>query len=234
MTGAAPTTQEHAFDVLESLERYNRWIVDHLRPFAGRRLLEVGAGTGNLTRFFLSCEEVLAVDIDPAFMGEFGRRFGGQPRVKTEVMDVAAATDPLGTRTFDTVLCVNVLEHIAEDEMTLKRFRNHLVPGGKLLLLVPAHAALYGGVDRSAGHVRRYDRKGLATKLVAAGFLVEKLRYFNMLGALGWWVNVRLLRRRYLPQGQSRLLNLLVPALRLEDRIAPPFGLSLIAVATRH
>jgi len=234
VTDGAPSTQEHAFDVLESLERYNRWIVDHLHPYVGSRLLEVGAGTGNLTRFFLRCEEILAVDIDPSFLGEFGRRFAGYPRVKTEVMDVGAPADPLGERRFDSVLCVNVLEHIPDDQGTLKRFRNHLVPGGRLLLLVPAHAALYGGVDRSAGHVRRYDRKGLAGKLVAAGFIVEKLRYFNMLGALGWWVNVRLLRRRYLPQGQSRLLNLLVPLLRLEDRVSPPFGLSLIAVATRR
>lgn len=234
MSASGPSTQEHAFEVLESLERYNRWIVDHLRPHAGCRVLEVGAGTGNLTRFFQTCDEVLAVDIDPGFANRFATRFGGNPRVKVEVMDVAAPEDPLGNRLFDTILCVNVLEHIAEDEMTLKRFRHHLIPGGRLLLLVPAHQALYGGVDESAGHVRRYDRRGLATKLVAAGFTVERIRYFNMLGALGWWVNVRVLRRRYLPDGQSRLLNHLVPLLRLEDRISPPFGLSLIAIATRR
>ncbi len=234
MTPVGTEALKHAFKILESLERYNRWIVDHLRPHAGRRILEVGAGTGNLTRFFLGGEEILAVDIDPGFIDEMKRRFGGNPRLKTEVMDVSAPSDPLGERTFDTILCVNVLEHIQDDETTLKRFRSHLVPGGRLLLLVPAHPGLYGSVDREAGHVRRYDRKGLATRLVAAGFTIEKLRHFNMLGALGWWVNVRLFRRRNLPTRQSRLLNLLVPLLRLEDRINPPFGLSLIAIASRR
>lgn len=234
MGGNTPTTQEHAFDVLERLERYNLWIVSHLKPFAGKRILEVGSGTGNLTRFFLDADELLAVDLEAAFLRELESRLGGSGRIRTEVMNVAAPQDPLEGRTFDTILCVNVLEHISGDEETLKRFRAHLVPGGRLLLLVPAHAALYGGVDAAAGHVRRYDRKGLATKLVAAGFQVEKLRYFNMLGALGWWFNVRLLRRRYLPNNQPRLLNLLVPLLRLEDRFRPPFGLSLIAVAVRR
>lgn len=220
--------------MLQGLDRYNRWIVGHLRPFAGRRLLEVGAGTGNLTRFFLRCEEILAVDLDEGFLKELERRIGPTPRVKTAVVDISSPDDLIGDRLFDTILCVNVLEHIQDDEATLKRFRNHLAPGGRLLLLVPAHASLYGGVDSSAGHVRRYERRMLAGKLVAAGFLVERLRYFNMLGAIGWWVNVRLLRRKYLPLGQSRLLNILVPLLRLEDRINPPFGLSLIAVAVRR
>lgn len=233
MAPRAPTTQEHAFGILQALDRYNRWMAAHFRPHAGKRMLEVGAGTGNLTAHFLDCGHVLAVDLSGEFLRELEARFGGRSGVATEVMDVTADPDPMGSRTFESILCLNVLEHLKDDEAMLRRFHDHLEPGGRLMLLVPAHRALYGAVDAVVGHHRRYSRRELRGKLDEAGFAVTKLRYFNMLGALGWWLNVRVLRRKYLPGGQSRLLNALVPLLRLEDRISPPFGLSLIAVATR-
>lgn len=233
MPDRAPSTQEHAFGLLQSLDRYNRWMAAHFRPHAGKRMLEVGAGTGNLTAHFLDCGSILAVDLSGEFLRELESRLGGRRGVATEVMDVTADPDPLGSRVFESILCLNVLEHLRDDEAMLRRFHDHLEPGGRLMLLVPAHRALYGAVDAVVGHYRRYSRHELKGKLEEAGFTVTKLRYFNMLGALGWWLNVRVLRRKYLPGGQSRLLNVLVPLLKLEDLFSPPFGLSLIAVATR-
>ena len=227
------TTQDHAFSVLETMHRYNQWIVDHVAPWTGRRLLEVGAGTGNLTSYFTDREEVLALDLDPAFAQVLRDRLGHLPNIRVLVADATAPLDPIVGQTFDSILCVNVLEHIPEEATALRRFHEHLTPGGTLLLLVPAHPWLYGEVDRLAGHCRRYRRRELGERLRENGFEVVKIRYFNMLGALGWWVNVRLLRRRLLPELQMGLLNRLVPLLRLEDRISPPFGLSLIAVARR-
>jgi SAM-dependent methyltransferase len=208
-------------------------MASHFRPFTGRKMLEVGAGTGNLTAHFLDCKRILAVDLSAGYLRELKARLGSRPGVATEVMDVTATPDPLGARRFESILCLNVLEHLQDDDAMLRRFHDHLEPGGRLMLLVPAHRALYGAVDEVVGHHRRYSRPELKEKLEEAGFLVTRLRYFNMLGALGWWFNVRVLRRKYLPGGQSRLLNLLVPLLRLEDRFSPPFGLSLIAVAMR-
>jgi SAM-dependent methyltransferase len=227
-----PATQDQAFDVLVGLNRYTGWIASILRPWMRGRFLEIGAGIGNLTRYFLEAPSLTVVDVNGEYLAELTRRYA-PARLATEVMDVTAPVDPLGDRVFDTILMVNVLEHLEDHESVLRRVHRHLAPDGHLLLLVPAHPALFGGVDREAGHVRRYERRGLAATLGGTGFEVVTLRYFNMLGALGWWVNIRLLGRRYLPSLQARLLEWLVPVLRLEDLIAPPFGLSLIAVARR-
>jgi len=99
-----------------------------------------------------------------------------------------------------------------------------------VVLIVPALHRLYGRTDRAIGHRRRYERQELRDKLEAAGLTVEHLSAFNLAGALGWYVNSRLLKRRTVPGVQARINNLLVPLLRLEERFACPVGLSLVAV----
>jgi hypothetical protein len=108
-----------------------------------------------------------------------------------------------------------------------------LVPGGRLLLLVPAHRRLYGAIDRAIDHHRRYGRAGLAALLEETGFRVEHTVFFNRLGVLGWYLNSVVLRRTRVPSLQLRLQNALVPLLRAEAALPLPFGLSLVAVARR-
>jgi hypothetical protein len=103
-----------------------------------------------------------------------------------------------------------------------------------VVLIVPALPALYGAIDRAIGHLRRYSRAELEGKLAAAGFAVEHVRYFNVPGAIGWWLNARVLRRRTVPGFQAHLGDLLVPLLRLERRLRPGFGMSLLAVGRRQ
>ena len=134
---------------------------------------------------------------------------------------------------FDTILCFNVLEHIAADEAVLTRFASLLRPGGSLLLLVPAHPAAYGRIDDILGHERRYAKRELAQKLEFAGLEVARLRHVNPVGIVGWFVTSRLLRATQVPSGPLRLYDRLVPVLRLIDRLPVPFGLSLWAVARR-
>jgi SAM-dependent methyltransferase len=126
-----------------------------------------------------------------------------------------------------------VLEHVEDDRAALRRLHDALVPGGRLLLLVPAHPRLYGPIDRAVHHFRRYGRADLVGRLEEAGFHVERTIFFNRLGVLGWFVNGTLLRRRRVPGLQVRFQNLLVPLLRAEARVPMPFGLSLIAIARR-
>ena len=90
------------------------------------------------------------------------------------------------------------MEHIAEDGLALKNIRDCLRPGGCLLLVVPAHPALFGPMDALAGHWRRYTRQGLTEKLLAGGFMPRELYYLNPLGGLGWWVNAKLFKPRTL------------------------------------
>jgi hypothetical protein len=134
---------------------------------------------------------------------------------------------------FDTILCLNVLEHIADDDQALRTFGELLSDQGRLILWVPAMPQLYGEIDQAIGHHRRYEREALAAKLHAAGFAVEHAFYFNIPGVLGWYLNAVLLKRRSVPGLQARLANLLVPWLTLEEYLRLPIGMSLIAVGRR-
>jgi hypothetical protein len=102
-----------------------------------------------------------------------------------------------------------------------------------VVILVPAIQALYGEMDRELGHFRRYSKRSLTSVMSAAGLNVEQLMWFSRFSVLGWWFNGRVRRQRFIPVRQLRLLNAMVPVLRMERYLPLPFGLSLIAVGTR-
>jgi SAM-dependent methyltransferase len=147
------------------------------------------------------------------------------------VMQCTAADLGDDVEPFDTAICLNVLEHIHDHVEALRAVRAHLEPGGHLLVVVPAHPALFGETDRAVDHVRRYARSTLRGALQDAGFGLVELRHVNPVGAAGWFVSSRLLRRREIPAGPLSLYDRLVPVLRVLDRVPLPVGLSLWAVA---
>ena len=126
-----------------------------------------------------------------------------------------------------------MLEHIKDDAAALRCFRDILVPGGRLVLLVPACPSLYSKIDAGLDHYRRYSRAELGSKLEVAGFRVEHAGFLNLPGALGWFMNGRILRRNMLPKYQLKLFDLFVPLLKIERRLKIPFGLSLLAVGRK-
>jgi SAM-dependent methyltransferase len=197
----------------------------------------VGSGVGNQTRYFADRERVVASDIEPHYLRELRRRFEDSEnvRVASFVFPLGAAerADLQGER-IDSIVCMNVLEHIERDRETLEDFAAVLEPGGRLVLLVPAMPALYGTLDQALQHFRRYDRDGLTTLVGSAGFDVRDVRFVNRLGVLGWWLNSRLLKRRVLPKAQLALFKWLLPLLRREETRPPSFGMSLLVLATRR
>jgi SAM-dependent methyltransferase len=220
---------------LAKLDRYNHWIYEHISHALGRRVLEVGSGTGNITQFLCAGgREVTATDVVPGYRNELERMFGFYPNVTVGKLDLTApAPDAVVTNPFDSVVCLNVLEHIEDDHFALEQMWYSLAPGGFLALLVPAHQFLYGVFDQAVGHFRRYEKPELANKLEKAGFAVRELKFFSLAATLPWLINGRLLKRDYIPTGQANLANFLVPLLKLERLIGPPFGLSLIAIAQK-
>ncbi len=220
---------------LAELDRYNHWVYESVSIALGRRVLEVGSGTGNITRFLCADgREVMATDVVPSYRDELERLFGDRPNVRVGKFDLTAkAPEAFVADPFDTIVCLNVLEHIEDDLFALAQMRESLAPGGKLALLVPAHRLLYGEFDRAVGHFRRYERRELALKLEKTGFEVLEMRFFSFVAALPWLINGRLLKRDHIPAGQANLANLLVPLLKLERLIGPPCGLSLIAIAQK-
>ncbi len=216
---------------VEVLRRYNDFLWDLVRPHVGRRVLEVGSGTGLMTKYLAKRERLIASDIDPQYVEFLRRTFAHSPNVEVRQLDVSAlGQDGLPARSVDTIVCANVLEHIEDDAGTLRAMRDLLAPGGRVILIVPALKGLYGEIDRAIHHYRRYSRAEIAGKLEAAGLAVEHASYFNVLGVPGWWLNAVVLRRRAVPGFQARINDWLVPLLRLERRLRPPFGMSLLAV----
>src|SRR5262249_19017155 len=175
-----------------ALRRYPAFLWDLIRPYVGRRILEVGAGKGLMTRYLATRERLLTTDADPEVVAVLRRQYASQANINVGLLDLAS----LGTnglpRDFDTVVCANVLEHVQDDGGALRGLGEVLTPGGRLVVIVPALPGLYGAIDKAIGHQRRYTRDELAQKLGAAGFAVEHIRYFNVIGVLGWWLNARL------------------------------------------
>ena len=219
---------------MAALKHYNRWILDRFRDFMGQRVLEVGSGTGNMTRLLYGRELIVATDMEPAYLHILRNRFRRQPTIQVAPLDLEKDDwKSLREHEFDTVVCLNVLEHIKDDRGALERLYELLVPGGRLMLFVPADQKLFGTLDTQVGHHRRYSKESLEQVIRAAGFEVRQLSYHNVYGRLGWWMNGRVLKRRHLPGAQSRIFDFFVPLLRRLEGSNPKRGLSLVAVAER-
>src|SRR5262245_2887869 len=136
---------------LAELDRYNYWIYEQIIDSLGQRILEVGSGTGNITQFLCADgREVTATDVVGGYRRELQKMFGKKPNVRVDKFDLtASAPEAFIAQPFDTVVCLNVLEHIEDDLFALEQMRAVLNPGGKLALLVPAHQILYGEFDRA-------------------------------------------------------------------------------------
>jgi SAM-dependent methyltransferase len=221
-------------DMFLQTPHLNRWIFDRLRPWCGRRVLEVGAGIGSITELLSDRELVVATETEEAFLERLRARFAGRPGVVVQGLDLENIdADSLRAHQLDTVVCVNVLEHVRDDRGALERLREVIEPGGRLLLYLPALPWLYGSLDRGLQHHRRYARRPLEELLRGAGWQIQHLSWMNVLGIPGWFLNSRILGRKMLPLRQVALYDRLTPVLRLEERLRPRFGMSLVVACER-
>lgn len=220
------------------LEPYNRWLAERFQWALGQRVLEIGAGFGNMTRHLTDGRElVVASDLDPVAVEYLKGVFRENPSVRVASYRFPlepAAREEIRGLGIDTLVCCNVLEHIEDDRATLTDMREILPPQGRLILLVPALARLYGSLDVHLRHFRRYEKPELERKLSEAGFRIEDCRFVNRPGVFGWFVNGRLLRRKVLPRAQLRAFRLLLPLLKREETAPPSFGMSLLAIARKE
>jgi ubiquinone/menaquinone biosynthesis C-methylase UbiE len=220
---------------LAEAKNYYRWVISRFAPFLGKRVIEIGAGIGTFSRSILThttVSELVMVEPGDNLIPLLQKHFAREPRVRI-IHGYFQDLDPSASA--DSIVLVNVLEHVAEDSALLNDVYEVLTPGGTLLLLVPALSLLYGTLDVAFGHYRRYSKPSLAGKLQEAGFQILLLSYFNLPGILGWFLTGRVLRRRTLTPQHVRLYDrCVVPWLaRLEGRWAPPLGQSLMAVARK-
>lgn len=217
------------------IDEYDSWIVEEIRSFLGDRVIEIGCGLGNLLSRLVDRELVVGIENSSSTVEEVRRKFALLENVKIFERSI---TDPavlaLQQLDLDSAVSLNVLEHIQDDELAMRHIALLLRPGSSFVLIVPAHERLYGTMDSSIGHYRRYTKESAKRKLERAGFAIVRQKYLNSLAALGWFVNGRLLGSKVPPTGLLMLFNKIVPLLKLAERILPPpFGISLMTVAIR-
>ena len=234
----APSGLETMTQALMHASRYHAWMFSQIEDFVGERVLEVGAGSGNLTQLLPSTANVTVLDESRAALDIAVSRFSGRA-LDTIIADIAdpKASAGLASREFDTIVCSNVLEHIKDERLAVANMHAIVKSTyGHVLLIVPAHKRLFGSLDHAAGHFRRYARSELTALLRTSGFEIRKARYVNALGAIAWYVNGSLLRTSDLNAQsvnvQARLFDrIAVPVLRrLESTLKLPFGQSLVVV----
>ena len=239
ITSAALTdTDRVIFDELIALEdamaRNYEWVYQVIAPWLGDSLLEVGSGVGVMSKYLVDRGgPVVLTDYHPAYLAHLRARFGDDPRVSFELLDLRRPSfEPV--RRLDTIVCLNVLEHIEDDRRALRALAGLLPAGGRLVLQVPNHPILYGSLDEAFGHFRRYSRPALATALTASGFRPTTIRNFNPLAIPGWLLAAKLQRARSINVRAARLFNRMVPLARRLDFLSRLGGLALIACAERQ
>ena len=231
------------FETLESFSKipaFNRWLYDRTKRFMRGQILEIGSGIGNISAFLLKDQlSVSLSDLRPEYTSLLKKKFSGEPHL-LGVYDLDLSqpdfinhhTDLVGK--FDTIIALNVIEHIENDSLAIRNATAMLRKDGRLLILVPAGQWLYNSLDRELGHYRRYSKSSLNDLLKSAGLVISGNKYFNAAAMLGWWFSGNILRHKIISPAQLNIYNVLVPVFRIFDWLVTPFtGISVISVGTK-
>lgn len=224
-----------SLELMSEVDLYNKWIFQNIEPYLGENILEIGCGIGNISQYLIKKSNLTAIDISPKYIQLVKEKFKNQPNFKAFLWDASSSIpDFLKKESFDSIVCLNVLEHIENDLNALQNMNQLLKKGGYLNLLVPACSFAYGSLDREMKHFRRYQKRALEEKLQMASFEIVKSFHMNVLGLAGWLFYGRILKRKQLPKTEIHLIDRLVPVLaRLEGLIPPPIGLSIIVIGEK-
>ncbi len=220
---------------LTGTPQYTNWLTRVLRPHLGDRVLEIGAGLGNLTgRLMARKLQYVAGEGEALYLHALRNRFLRTPNVTVcELHPEDPADYAPWAGQFDTALCVNVLETVKDPAAVLGLIGTCLSSGGTLLVLVPQGEWLYGSLDKAMGHLRRFSKEQLGRSLEQAGFQIERTYQLNKIGALSWGIFGKLLGRKQIGKPALKLFDKTVWFWRRIDGLLPWRGLSLVVVAKR-
>jgi SAM-dependent methyltransferase len=221
---------------MTAADNYLQWIIDEIIPYLGRSVAEIGAGNGNIAERILSAGVGQLTAVEPAenMYADLQRRFQSKTGC-TPLKGYLADVYRRYPSTFDTVVYINVLEHIYDETLELSYARSVLKKGGYLVIFVPALRCLYSQWDLTIGHYRRYSRQALFELAASAGFSCVKMRYFDIAGVIPWLLVYKLMRKR-VRGGQVALYDrLVVPVMhRVERALTPPIGKNLLMIAQKR
>lgn len=223
-----------SLEMLDGLYEYNHAAYAKIRPYLKGSVCEIGCGIGNVIQFLLNHERVVGIEPFADSIRKARRRFAEHKNVSfVESWLSECPNEQVPAQSFDSVICLRVLESIEDDQEALSRMCALSKPGGSVVILVAAHQSAYGTLDEVYGHLRRYNRRHLASMFSRAGLKVTHSFHTNAPGYFGWLWHSRIRRSRSIPASAARMSNWLVPFLDAFERcIRLPFGQSLIMVGT--
>ena len=225
---------------LAGADNFNKWMYETIRPFVKGRVLETGSGIGNISALLLETQkEVVLSDFSLPYTAVLLAHFKDHPHL-SGILQMDLVDSRFDERhsslfgSFDTIIALNVIEHVEEDGLAVGNCRKLLKQGGRFIILVPAYAGLYNRFDKELGHCRRYTKKTLQ-QLISPHFSILQCRYFNLAGIAGWFFSGTILRKKIIPSSQMRCFNALVPLFRVLDKMGlRRIGLSVWAVGTNN
>ncbi len=224
-------------EAMSFARNYHIWIIDTFKPFLSGIVAEIGAGSGNFSKLLLEClPAIRLVAFEPSLnmYQELKAVSEREPRLRTFNSFFGTKIHEF-QRSFDTVLYVNVLEHIENDREELDLARSSLKPGGHICIFVPALPFLYSELDASIGHVRRYTKQQLVALVKSAGLKINCVRYMDIAGILPWYLVFVLMKRKMTGNKVSLYDRIAVPPMRIIEAMIPmPVGKNLILVAERQ
>lgn len=222
-------------DAFADAPNFNRWMADTISPYVGKRVLEIGAGMGNLSRQLIpGRKRYVATDLDREHMERLKARMAHRPALETQIMDAADPQFFAGLRgQMDTVVCLNVVEHIKDDLSALKNIHSALEPNGRAIILVPEGQSIFGSLDEALGHHLRYSEELLRQRMQDAGFVVEEMLRFNRMSRPGWWFNGKILNKTGISRFQLKNFDRLVWLWRRIDQYLPWRPVSIIAIGRK-
>lgn len=229
---ARASTEDFEFEALSMADNYRAALMrEFSEPLRGN-VLEVGAGIGQFTETLLKkpgVSKLISIEPHAPFCNQLVKKFPGHSIIQGTIDDLKGDDD------WNAIVNINVLEHIQDDERELKNYHARLLKrNGTLCLFVPARPELYSQLDKDFGHFRRYTRPELRRKLEQAGFEIVRLRYYNIVGYLAWWLMFRVLKKRHFNPGSVRFFDRFIfpPVHGFESHIFAPFiGQNLLAMA---
>jgi 2-polyprenyl-3-methyl-5-hydroxy-6-metoxy-1,4-benzoquinol methylase len=198
-------------------------------------ILEIGSGLGTFSEKIITdmspASHITLTDISSSYLEKLQKKFSSNKNVSVSRLDLncKADYDKIGYEKFDSIVALNVLEHVQNDEFALQQLYNMLKNEGTLILLVPCHKFLYNIIDTQVGHFRRYTKKELEYKVSKTRLIIQQIFYFNMLGIVGWYLNGNLAKNANINSTASRIFDRLVPlSQHLERILRKKIGLSII------
>ncbi len=232
------------YETLETFSQagaFNRWLYQKIVVYIQGKTIEIGSGIGNISTFLLKdIDDVTLTDLRPEYCRILQKKFSCNTHLRgVYELDLSSenfeSKHPVLIEKFDTVVALNVIEHIKDDLLAIRNAKALLKKSGKLVILVPAGQYLYNSIDRELGHNKRYSKSSLIGLMESTGLVVTNCRYFNAAAILGWWVTGNVLREKTISSARLNIYDHMVPLFKFSDWFISPFtGISLISVGHKN